>query len=79
MTATEKLLQSEGHPGVNVTQVWPVVWAIKQAVQVICILLGGRVSCPAFPLGKGMGVLVETGSPGTALFSRLSGNSSRQN
>lgn len=45
MTATEKLLQSEGHPGVNVTQVWPVVWTIKQAVQVICILLGGRVSC----------------------------------
>lgn len=34
MPATERLLQSEGLPGVNVTQVWPVVWAVKQVVQV---------------------------------------------
>lgn len=34
-----------GTPGVNVTQVWTVVWAIRQAVQVICILLGDCVSC----------------------------------
>lgn len=43
MPATERLLQSEGLPGVNVTQVWPVVWAVKQVVQVTCILLGDRV------------------------------------
>lgn len=71
MSATERLLQSEGLPGVNVTQVWPVVWAVKQAVQVTCILLGDRVE-------KELGVLVETGSPGTALFNRLLGNSSGQ-
>lgn len=69
MPATERLLQSEGLPGINVTQVWPVVWAVKQAVQVTCILLGDRVEkeweslLKQVPLGQPS----STGSWGTVL------------